>query len=521
MSVNQVLSLTASQGCDRQSPVIPTIVAMEDVLAGHYQMVRHLGGGGFGQTFLAQDSHLPGRPLCVVKQLKPASTDPTSLEVAKRLFDREAETLYRLGSHDQIPRLLAHFEQNSEFYLVQEYIAGQPLDKELQPGKQLAEEAVISLLSNVLQVLAFVHQQHVIHRDIKPANLIRRSRDNKIVLIDFGAVKQVSSQTVCSSAGGNGHSNLTIAIGSPGYMPSEQQSFQPRFSSDIYAVGIVCLQALAGLPARMLPREEATGEICCAALGDRLSISPQLAAILDKMVRYDYRQRYDNAMAAWEAVQTAFGRTGPEPIYQPMAIETTEAAFPAIATEALTPTPTAPSPLASPAPAVLPTQQLPEPANLSAEAKYQLERLLLEAIGPVAPILLNTAIAQSVTLSDLVERLTSRIPAQGQSPFRQQASRIVQGSSSAANRAHTQPDYQTAAAPMTEAIATSTLTPTFTKHCEQELAKAIGPIASMLVQRAIARQPQITSVQLIEALALHLRDPKAVEKFRATLLALL
>jgi serine/threonine-protein kinase len=102
----------------------------ETTLAGRYQVVRHLGGGGFGQTFLAQDTHLPGNPLCVVKQLKPKPSDPATLQVAKRLFDREAETLYRLGHHDRIPRLLAHFEQESQFYLVEEFIEGQPLDQE-------------------------------------------------------------------------------------------------------------------------------------------------------------------------------------------------------------------------------------------------------------------------------------------------------------------------------------------------------------------------------------------------------
>jgi serine/threonine-protein kinase len=167
---------------------------METTLAGHYQIVRHLGGGGFGQTFLAKDSHLPGEPLCVVKQLKPKAADNATLEMAKRLFNREAQTLYRLGDHDQLPRLLAHFEQDDEFYLVQEYIEGQPLDRELAERTQLSEASVIPLLQDILEVLVFVHQQNVIHRDIKPANLIRRSKDGKIVLIDFGAVKEVSAQ---------------------------------------------------------------------------------------------------------------------------------------------------------------------------------------------------------------------------------------------------------------------------------------------------------------------------------------
>lgn len=277
----------------------------EITLAGHYQIVRHLGGGGFGQTFLAKDSHLPGNPLCVVKQLKPRVSDRAVLATAKRLFDREAETLYRLGEHNQIPRLLAHFEQEQEFYLVQEFIEGQPFDGELAQSNQLSEDEAIALLQDILHVLAFVHQQNVIHRDIKPANLIRRSRDNKIVLIDFGAVKEVSNK----AANVLGQSTVTVSIGSPGYMPSEQQSGNPQFSSDIYAVGIVCIQALTGLRPREIPREAQTGEYSCTLLSDRASINAALAAILEKMVRYDYRQRYQNATEALQAIQQLISQT--------------------------------------------------------------------------------------------------------------------------------------------------------------------------------------------------------------------
>jgi serine/threonine protein kinase len=272
---------------------------METILAGHYQIVRHLGGGGFGQTFLAKDTHLPGEPLCVVKQLQPKTTDRATQETAKRLFDREAQTLYRLGNHDQLPRLLAHFEQENEFYLVQEYIEGQPLDQELTDRKQLSEAAVIALLRDILQVLTFVHQQNVIHRDIKPANLIRRSKDGKIVLIDFGAVKEVSAQVASSST----HTSLTVVVGSPGYMPSEQITGRPHFSSDIFAVGMVCLQALTGVNPRELPQDARTGEFSCILFKDLAPIGLGFAAILEKMVRYDYRQRYQTATEALLALE--------------------------------------------------------------------------------------------------------------------------------------------------------------------------------------------------------------------------
>ena len=272
---------------------------MNILLAGRYHIIRPLGSGGFGQTFLATDSHLPGKPICVVKQLHPGVSTPQSLQVAKRLFNLEAEVLYRLGKHDQIPQLLAHFEQEDEFYLVQEFIDGQTLAQELTHRKRLSEAEVIDLLRSILQVLAFVHNQGVIHRDIKPANLICRKSDRKIVLIDFGAVKQVNVQTVNSS----GQASATVAIGSPGYMPLEQQLSRPCFSSDIYAVGIVGLQALTGISPRDFPLDEQQ-EISCALLGDRMNINPAFAALLETMVRHDHQHRYKNAAKALEALET-------------------------------------------------------------------------------------------------------------------------------------------------------------------------------------------------------------------------
>jgi len=273
---------------------------METILAGHYQIIKHLGGGGFGQTFLAKDHHLPGNPLCIVKQLQPRVTNQTMLEVAQRLFEQEAQTLYQLGGHQQIPRLLAHFEQHQEFYLVQEFISGQPLGQEILRGKQWNEAEVMALLEDILSVLSFVHQQGVIHRDLKPANLIRRSLDGKIVLIDFGAVKRVRTPTAAST----GQTSLTVAVGSPGYMPSEQVAGKPHFSSDIYAVGMMCLQALTGLsPGTQEIPTDASGEFCCAACRNIAPVSPDFAAILDRMVRYDYRQRYQSATETLAVVE--------------------------------------------------------------------------------------------------------------------------------------------------------------------------------------------------------------------------
>jgi serine/threonine protein kinase len=240
-------------------------------LGGRYKIISQLGAGGFGQTFLAQDLHLPGHPQCVVKQLKPQATDANSLETARRLFDIEAQVLYKLGNHDQIPRLLAHFEDNQEFYLAQELIEGELLTQELAGGHPWPEVRVVALLQDILQVLTFVHQEQVIHRDIKPSNLIRRQQDGKIILIDFGAVKQASTQVVNRKNG----QTKTISIGTQGYTPKEQLGGNPRFSSDIYAVGIVGIQALTGIHPRRLSEDSETGEISWRTHAKQ--VSPELA----------------------------------------------------------------------------------------------------------------------------------------------------------------------------------------------------------------------------------------------------
>lgn len=264
-------------------------------LRDRYHILKMLGQGGFGVTYLAKDYDLPGHPQCVVKHLKPKSSDPAVLDIARRLFDREAQVLYRLGKlNDRIPTLSAHFEENGEFYFVQDFIDGHDLTKELIPGKKLSESYVINLLQNILEVLAIIHQQNAIHRDIKPANLMRR-QDGKIVLIDFGAVKEISALAINSQ----GQTSLTIMIGSPGYMPSEQANGKPKFSSDIYAVGMVGIQALTGQNPKTLPENQITGEVIWR---DRVQVSLKFADVLDKMVRDHFSQRYQNADESLQAI---------------------------------------------------------------------------------------------------------------------------------------------------------------------------------------------------------------------------
>ncbi|MEH2038873.1 serine/threonine-protein kinase [Nostoc sp.] len=261
-------------------------------LRNRFEIVKHLGSGGSGDTYLAIDLDLPGQPHCVVKHFHPKDSNPAVLPIAKKLFDREAEVLYQLGNdHDQIPRLFAHFNEDGDFYLVQEFIDGHALTQEIVPGQRLNENTVVNLLKDILEVLAFVHQHDIIHRDIKPQNLMRRYSDQKIVLIDFGSIKKIGAL----GAG------LTIAVGTPGYMPSEQAKGKPKLCSDIYAVGMIGIQALTGLIPEQLPEDPSTGEVIWR---DKAEVSDTLANILDTMVRDRYNQRYHSATEALEALNS-------------------------------------------------------------------------------------------------------------------------------------------------------------------------------------------------------------------------
>jgi serine/threonine protein kinase len=256
------------------------------ILGGRYRVTQLLGSSIFSDTYLAKDQQLPDRPTCVVKCLKAPTSEHFDWARARKFFNAEAQALYRLSPHsDRIPRLLAHFEENHHFYLIHEYVEGEDLSHELIVGKPLEEPQVIQLIQDILEILVIVHAQGVIHRDIKPHNLIRRAKDGKIVLIDFGAVKELSLPTLP-----DGQTTESILVGTPGYMAGEQRAGKPRFCSDIYSVGMLAIQAITGLNPREIG-EDVQGELCWRQVA---RVSPRLATLLSKMVRSHWRDRYQS-----------------------------------------------------------------------------------------------------------------------------------------------------------------------------------------------------------------------------------
>ena len=254
-----------------------------------YRVLKPLGQGGFGATFLAQDESLPGEPSCVIKQLRPASSGSHIIPMARELFEREARTLGKIGNHPQVPRLLNYFEDNQQFYLVQEYISGLTLQQEIRRTGAMSEAGVKQFLSEILPLLQYIHSNQVIHRDIKPANLIRRDQDGRLVLIDFGAVKN----QVNPAANASDQTALTnFAIGTPGFAPPEQMALRPVYASDIYAVGVTCIYLLTAKSPKDLDYNPSTGEMVWQKY---VQVSEHFGEVLKKMLEASVRHRYQSA----------------------------------------------------------------------------------------------------------------------------------------------------------------------------------------------------------------------------------
>ncbi|MBW4560519.1 MAG: YARHG domain-containing protein [Mojavia pulchra JT2-VF2] len=270
-----------------------------NLLNDRYQVIRTLGAGGFGETFLAEDTYMPSKRRCVVKQLRPIQNNPQIYQLVKERFQREAAILEELGgSTDQIPTLYAYFESAGQFYLVQEWVEGDTLTAKVQQQGLFSEIAVQELLINLLPVLEYVHGKYIVHRDIKPDNIIVRYRDNKPVLIDFGAVRE-SMGTVVNS---QGNPTSSIVIGTPGYMPSEQAAGRPVYSSDLYSLGMTAIYLLTGRQPQQLETDSQTAEIIWRQYANHISLT--MAEIIDRAIAYHPRDRYFTARAMLDALQS-------------------------------------------------------------------------------------------------------------------------------------------------------------------------------------------------------------------------
>ena len=275
------------------NPIYPGIT-----LNNHYRIVRELGHGGFGRTYLAEDAHRFNEP-CVLKEFAPQVHGSYALQKSEELFEREAGVLYKL-QHNQIPRFRELFRvsisDRGYLFLVQDYVPGQTyrflLDARKRQGLRFIEAEINQLLIQILPVLEYIHSLGVLHRDISPDNLILRLSDGMPVLIDFGGVKQVAATVESLFAEANGTPAPATRIGKLGYAPVEQMQMgivSPQ--SDLYALAATVLVLLTGKE----PHQLLDSQTLHWNWRAECSLSPNLSLVLDKMLAQQPSQRYSSA----------------------------------------------------------------------------------------------------------------------------------------------------------------------------------------------------------------------------------
>ena len=253
------------------------------LLKERYRPLKIIGQGGFGRTFQAVDEDKPSKPFCVIKQFFPQAQGTKTLEKAAELFAQEAERLDRLGIHPQIPELFAYFTQDNRQYLLQEFIKGKNLHQELEDSGAFNESQILELLKSLLPVLEFIHSKQVIHREIKPENIIRRKKDNQLVLVDFGAAKYATMSAL---------ERTGTIIGSGCYVAPEQSVGKATFASDIYSLGVTCIHLLTGVE---------PFNLCDVTEGEWVwrdyllsLVRDEVGKILDKMIVGATKKRFKN-----------------------------------------------------------------------------------------------------------------------------------------------------------------------------------------------------------------------------------
>ena len=262
------------------TPLVP-------LLRNRFRVIRVLSDeGGFGRTYLAEDIDKLDEN-CVIKQLAPKFQGTWAISKAMELFQKEAQRLKQLGEHSQIPTLLAYFEQDNYMFLVQQFINGHNLLKELQWKVSYNSADIKEILLSLLPVLKFIHDRGVIHRDIKPQNIIRRESDGRVCLIDFGSSKQLTARV---------QMKMGTSIGSHGYSPLEQIRDGAAYpASDLFSLGATCFHLLTGTSPFQLWMEHGYSWVKNWRKYLRTAVDKDVAQVLDGLLEKDIKYRYQSA----------------------------------------------------------------------------------------------------------------------------------------------------------------------------------------------------------------------------------
>jgi len=201
---------------------------------GRYHILEQLGEGGMATVYKAYDTRLERD--VAVKLIRKSAFSEEVLERMLRRFDREAKALAKL-THPNIVSIIDYGEFEGSPYLIMPYLPGGTLKQHL--GKPISWQESARLLAPIARALQYAHEQGIVHRDIKPSNILI-TKSGEPMLSDFGIAKVLDNEEA---------TNLTMSgtgVGTPEYMAPEQWTGQATAQSDIYSLGVVFYEMVAG-----------------------------------------------------------------------------------------------------------------------------------------------------------------------------------------------------------------------------------------------------------------------------------
>jgi eukaryotic-like serine/threonine-protein kinase len=281
--------------------VADPLLQLQTALAGRYTIERELGRGGMATVYLARD----------LKHDRPVALKVLRPELAAMLggerFLREIGLTARL-QHPHILPLLDSGEADGILYYVMPFVEGQSLRDRLDQTGQLPLEDACAVAAAVAAALDYAHGAGVVHRDIKPENILLHH--GEAMVADFGIALALSS------AAGDRITQTGISLGTPAYMSPEQASAETRVDgrTDVYSLGCVVFELLAGQPPYTGPTAQAVIAKCLSAPIPRVStirdLPPAVDAAIDQALAKDRDERFDTAGAFVAALRGSTAATG-------------------------------------------------------------------------------------------------------------------------------------------------------------------------------------------------------------------
>ncbi len=506
-------------------------------VGGRYVIQRVLGQGGFGRSYLVEDSQRFGES-CVLKEFFPRNASKRSLQKALDLFKREAKTLYQIN-HPQVPKFLAGFTQEQRLFIVQEYIDGVTyshlLKERKRNGQAFSEPEVKRWLVHMLQVLEYLHDLNIVHRDISPDNVMYCSDRDLPILIDFGLVNDAMNEILSGEAEPDDESPRTATVvGKFGYSPPEQIQLGQCFPcSDLYALGVTAIVLLTG----RYPRELMDRNTLDWHWQQHVAVSQSFAALLSKLTHRQPQHRFQTALAVLEALTPL--------------LEVDEVSSP-LPQSMLTMTRIDLSPDPQAAPEFNAPMQIRSTSVLQDEAFVaRCREELTRCIGPMATLIVEDTIEQypDANPHELVEILASQLsdgkqaeqfvssihlPRPSSTTYSQatnsQGLARSQGDTSASrsiSRGNNGPSRASSVATSGASInggnqvsgePVSGLSEDFIERCQQVLARCVGPMAPLLLEDALADYAHLPQRDFVTQLAAEIPDPKKAQEFQQQLL---